>query len=473
MNLDRGLIKAQAKELIRGKVMKLFLTVLIVELIALAPNIVNTVISAPQYKNFMNSYNDIFDFDDAFDFDDEFNNYQFENDDDYNPYADDFENFGTDNNSGKSDFYSFGTNFVPTDVKTEIAPQKAAISTAAANAISILIFIAQILLMPLAVTLAYFFVLFIRGKEFNGADGVKFVLKESFTNNYGNKIGVVLLKGLITAGLGIISVFILYIPMFIFLYSSYFAYEIMCDNPQLSPWQAIKLSKKMIKGNRTELFVLDLTFIPWMLSCVFLFPAIYALPYIYTTKALYYENFRLRAIQQGRVCEDDFLTDLQRMQKYANQNNGANYQQNPNSYQQNPYNPQQPNAQQTKYQGAYQQSTGTYQYSTTYQEVQAEPKGTCDASPVQAPPFYTSPQANVQQSAPTVEPQAATPPVDEPQATTPDSVGGDAHIGPQTASEPAETTESSPQAEPLRPSEKYTPAAPPTENYTPTEDTNE
>lgn len=444
MNLDRGLIKAQAKELIRGKVMKLFLTVLIIELIALAPNIVNTVISAPQYKNFMNSYNDIFDFDDAFDFDDEFNNYQFENDDDYNPYADDFENFGTDNNSGKSDFYSFGTNFVPTNAKTEIAPQRAAIDPVISSAASLLINIAQMLLMPLAVTLAYFFVLFIRGKEFSGTDGLKFVLKESFTNNYGKKIGVVLLVGLIAAGLALISIPIFCIPAIVFAYSSYFSFEIMCDNPQLSPWQAIKLSKKMIKGNRTELFVLDLSFIPWELLCVFLFPVIYVIPYVYTTKALYYENFRIRAIQQGRVHEDDFLTDLQRMQKYAQQNPnyGGAYQQPQNAYQQNPnpYTPPQPNAQQANYQNAYQQDSTAYQYNTTYQEVPQEQSGSCDASHVQTPPYYYNTQPTKNNDSVGVgvpdDPQPTenndSVGVDTPEEPT---VGVDDHIDPQITEE--------------------------------------
>lgn len=477
MNLDRGLIKAQAKELIRGKVMKLFLTVFIIQCIALVPNIISAVVAEPQYENFYNNFGSYFD---DFDFDDEFNDYRFENDDDYNPYADDFENFGTDNNSSKSDFYNFGTNFVPTNAKTEIAPQNAAtiVNATAARAISSLMNIVEILLVPLAVTLAYFFVLFIRGKEFSGTDGLKFIFKEAFTNNYGKKIGVVLLIELIAIGLALISLPILCIPAFIFAYSSYFAFEIMCDNPQLSAWQAIKLSKKMIKGNRTELFVLDLSFIPWALLCVFLFPAIYVIPYMQTTKALYYENFRIRALQQGRVSEDDFLTDYQRMQKYAAQNNGA-YQQGANGYQQNPYNPnpQQPNAnaQQGNYQGAYQQSGTAYQYNTTYQEVPKEQSGTCDASHIQAPPYYAEPQGFSQQSAPTAEPQTATPPVDEPQTATPDepSVGADAHIDPQKENKPAENAEPAPQTEPLKPSEKYTPVTPPTENYTPTEDTNE
>lgn len=470
MNLDRGLIKAQAKELIRGKVMKLFLTVFLIECIALVPNIINTVISIPEYKNIVNNYDDIFDFDDTFDFDDDFNNYQFENEDEYNPYADDFENFGTDNNSSKSDFYSFGTSYVPTDVKAEAAPQRAAIDPVISSAASLLINIAQMLLMPLAVTLAYFFVLFIRGKEFSGIDGLKFIFKEAFTNNYGKKIGVVLLIELIAIGLAFISLPIFCIPAIIFIYSSYFSFEIMCDNPQLSPWQAIKLSKKMIKGNRTELFVLDLSFIPWELLCVFLFPVIYVIPYVYTTKALYYENFRIRAIQQGRVSEDDFLTDLQRMQKYANQNNSAGYQQGANGYQQNAYNP---NAQQANYQGTYQQNANQYQYAGTYQQTENTQTGNCDARPVQAPPFYTAPPQTASassESIPNAEPQVAAPSVDKSQEATPDSVNVDDRIDPQPASAPAENAEPAPQAEPVKPSEKYTPVTPPTENYTPTEE---
>lgn len=427
MKLDRGLIKAQAKELIRGKVMKLFLTVFLVQCIAVLPNIIHTAISAKDLPDQLYYYSNYFD--DIFEFDEGFNDYRFEDDDDYDPYEDDFENFGNENNnSGKKDFYSFGTNFVPT--KTVIETENASVYAKAGvdSLISILTTVMEILLMPLAVSLAYYFVLFIKGKEFSGTEGLKFIFKDAFTNNYGAKIGVVVLRVAIIYGLAMISFPILCIPVFIFVYSSYFAMQILNDYPQLSPWQAIKLSKKMIKGNRTELFLLDLSFIPWSFLCLFLFPMIYAIPYMETTKALYYENFRIRALQTGRLTEDDFLTDYQKMQKYAQQGanyNGAGYQPNP----QNPYNPQQANAGQQYYQGAYQQNATQQQYYTPYQEVKNEPTGNCDASAVQAPPCYTNP------------------------------------VKPQTPIEP--------QTEPLKPSEKYTPVTPPSETYKPTEDTNE
>jgi len=429
MNLDRGLIKAQAKELIKGKVMKLFITMFVIQLCFSAiPGIIG-IISQP-HKNIINyfeNYGNYFDsIDDFYDFDDNFNNRRFENEDDYNPYEDDFENFGTENrNSGKSDFYKYGTSFVPTGTNAAVDTNttRAVLPAAATNMLSFLSFAAEIIMAPLMVVLVYYFVLFIRGKEFSGEDGIKFILKDAFSNNYGNKIGVFVLRELILTGLAIVSVWILFIPMFIFYYSSYFAFEIMCDNPQLSPMQAIKISKKMIKGNRTELFVLDLSFIPWGLLCIFIFPLIYVMPYMQTTKALYYENFRLRALQQGRITEDDFLTDMQKMQKYAAQN------QNAGTYQREA-NPQQGYAQAAPNQYAGNTNTG----------------------------YYTPPQNNTYTAA--QENTATEPPVgfgvpDEPKSETP--------VGFGVPDEPI-ADESKP-AEPVKPSETYTPAAPPSESY--------
>lgn len=50
-----------------------------------------------------------------------------------------------------------------------------------------------------------------------------------------------------------------------------------------------------------------------------------------TTQALYYENFKIRALQQGVLTEDDFLSDKQRMEKYAQAAQNGTYQQQPNT----------------------------------------------------------------------------------------------------------------------------------------------
>lgn len=119
----------------------------------------------------------------------------------------------------------------------------------------------------------------------------------------------------------------------------------MCENPNLKPTEALKLSKKMVAGNRGELFALDLSFIGWwLLTCItFGIASIYVIPYYFTTQALDYENFKLRALQEGKITEDDFLSQEQRAAKYAfagaqngnqnynDNNNQSNYYYNPNN----------------------------------------------------------------------------------------------------------------------------------------------
>ena len=101
----------------------------------------------------------------------------------------------------------------------------------------------------------------------------------------------------------------------------------------------------MVAGNRGELFALDLSFIGWwLLTCItFGIASIYVVPYYFTTQALYYENFKLRALQEGKITEDDFLSQEQRAAKYAfagAQNSNQNYNDNNNqsNYYYNPNN---------------------------------------------------------------------------------------------------------------------------------------
>lgn len=309
MNLDRGLIKQQAKALMKGKVMKLFVTAFVISICVSLIASVGAVISAS-----ISSYSIINDTE------------KYVEDYDY------FNDFNEDAFDAADEFNSFTGEIKPVEygdyVIGEETNQNAALS-AIASFFTTLGSIAAFLLAPLSVTLLAYYVEFIRGKERDLDDGIKSVFKNTFNNSYGKKLGVYVLKNIFTYLLTLLFV----IPGIIFGYSSRYAYQIMCDNPNIGPMQAIKLSKKIVQGNRTELFMLDLSFLPWAFLCVFLFPAIYVIPYYYTTDALYYENFRLRALQQGRVTEDDFLTDEEKMMKYAQQG----YTQNTNNNQY--YNP--------------------------------------------------------------------------------------------------------------------------------------
>ncbi|MCC8016504.1 MAG: DUF975 family protein [Clostridiales bacterium] len=340
MNLDRGLIKRQAKELVRNKVMKLFLTSFVISLcISIVPSVsaaVSTfnILSKDNYSDYYDDYYD--------DYDDYYNYHGNQSDGGYN--YDYFNNFDGNTDDSGNDFYNFSAK-IESPVKMGLA------SMFASQILSLISVAASILLVPLAVALTAFYVRFIRGQEQELGAGIGSVFREAFKTKFGKKIGVYYLKALLVYLLSLLFL----IPGIIFNFSSYFAFQIMCDYPELSPWQAIMLSKKIVKGHRTELFVLELSFIPWMLLSVLIFPLIYVTPYYSTTIALYYENFRLRAIQTHMVTEDDFLSDAQKAAKYAAasqyQNGGQTfsgnnysqtYQQNTNN-QPSAYEPEKPN----------------------------------------------------------------------------------------------------------------------------------
>jgi len=55
------------------------------------------------------------------------------------------------------------------------------------------------------------------------------------------------------------------IPSAMLYYSYQMRYYILFDNPTLKPTEVLKQSRAMMKGNKWRLFVLDLTFIGWVL----------------------------------------------------------------------------------------------------------------------------------------------------------------------------------------------------------------
>ena len=371
MNLNRALIKHQAKELIKGHVFKLFVISFIVS--------VCVSIASCVYFGITNTYyiSHGYDFFDNDLFDDYYDGYFFGDQYDDSDYFN-----GFDGDIDGWDFYNFGKTNGSMSVipaKNEAVPANYSFSFTILNSMSYIPFIITALLSPLEIALLGFFVSFIRGKRYDFDDGLKTVFRNAFKVNYIKKLGVYVL----TQALTLVLTLLFIIPGIIFSFSAFFAFEIMCDYPDLSPWQAIMLSKKMVKGNRTELFVLELSFIPWALLCIFIFPIIYVMPYFSTTRALYYENFRLRAIKEGRVTEDDFLSDAQRFAKYSAA--GAAPNMNDQYYQ--PY-------------GAPQQNT---YYNPVQQTASPEPQTVSTEVPVSE---VHAPEAEVRQETPP-EPQVA------------------------------------------------------------------
>jgi len=68
------------------------------------------------------------------------------------------------------------------------------------------------------------------------------------------------------------------------------AYFVLADNPELSAKEALDESKRITSGHIGDLFVLYLSFIPWVLlgaiTCGL--ALIYVVPYMQTTMANYY-----------------------------------------------------------------------------------------------------------------------------------------------------------------------------------------
>lgn len=72
------------------------------------------------------------------------------------------------------------------------------------------------------------------------------------------------------------------------------AYYILSDNPGMSPLEAIRRSKQMMVGNKWRMFVLQLTFLGWMLLCIPTFGIGYLWlgPYMAVTTAHFYDELK-------------------------------------------------------------------------------------------------------------------------------------------------------------------------------------
>lgn len=87
---------------------------------------------------------------------------------------------------------------------------------------------------------------------------------------------------------------LLIIPGIIKTYSYAMSYYILADNPQMKPLEAITKSRQMMDGHKVELFVLQLSFIPWMLlvGVTFGLASLYVAPYVNVTMANFYRRLK-------------------------------------------------------------------------------------------------------------------------------------------------------------------------------------
>lgn len=87
---------------------------------------------------------------------------------------------------------------------------------------------------------------------------------------------------------------LLLIPGFIASYSYRQALFLLIEHPEMSAYECIKESKRLMKGHKAELFTLDLSFIGWLLlsalPIIDYLVDIWFTPYYKITNALYYRQ---------------------------------------------------------------------------------------------------------------------------------------------------------------------------------------
>lgn len=152
------------------------------------------------------------------------------------------------------------------------------------SALSITGFGALIIAGPLDLGSAMLFLQIMRTKE--GDFGTAF---KGF-----NRFGDALVAGLLEALFIILWSLLFIIPGIVAAYSYQMTFYILADNPEMSGLEALKASKKLMKGHKFDLFVLELSFLGWILlsilTCGILF--IWVIPYMNLATTNFYESIK-------------------------------------------------------------------------------------------------------------------------------------------------------------------------------------
>ena len=83
---------------------------------------------------------------------------------------------------------------------------------------------------------------------------------------------------------------------------------ILADNPNIGYRRAVQLSTQMTQGHKFHIFVLDLSFLGWIILGILAFfvGVLFVLPYINAANAELYLVLRSTAIKSG-ICSEEEL----------------------------------------------------------------------------------------------------------------------------------------------------------------------
>jgi uncharacterized membrane protein len=101
---------------------------------------------------------------------------------------------------------------------------------------------------------------------------------------------------------------LLIIPGIIMSYAYVLVPYILADLPNVTATDALKLSRRMMAGNKATLFVAHLSFIGWFLLgslTLHILNLVFVAPYFSTTMAGYYEEIKADALARGVVTAEE------------------------------------------------------------------------------------------------------------------------------------------------------------------------
>ncbi len=139
---------------------------------------------------------------------------------------------------------------------------------------------------PMMVGVAYVFLSLVRGKEEIDL-GDTF---EGFKHNFGDNLILGLMQGILIFLWSLLFI----IPGIVKGYSYSMAYYIKNDHPEYSWRECIDESRRIMNGKKLDLFLLDLSFIGWIIvgTLAFGIGVLWVEPYMQAARAVFYEEIK-------------------------------------------------------------------------------------------------------------------------------------------------------------------------------------
>ena len=93
----------------------------------------------------------------------------------------------------------------------------------------------------------------------------------------------------------------------------YLAIFLLVEDNDRKVWASIRSSVRYSRKLRWEMLKFNLSFIPWLITCYFVFPALFVLPYYFASSAVFAKHiiFTQRAKEKSLTGEGDTLSEKQ------------------------------------------------------------------------------------------------------------------------------------------------------------------